>query len=161
MKRFLAISVLVVISKPKKEKQESIRSNCLQTITRSHKEWQLFCLKVPVSRSKRERACCFTRSFKELQLVITPRPLGLSASKFVGLWLSGVPLSTPSSVTITTFAQILLSDSSFQNGWPGRRPVRQRPVQGTDRVKAARIQLEGQQHEDGVWHLLANTWVRA
>ena len=34
----LAISVLVVISKPKKEKQESTRSNCLNTITQSHKE---------------------------------------------------------------------------------------------------------------------------
>ena len=38
VKRFFAISVLVVISKPKKEKQESIRSNCLHIITRSHKE---------------------------------------------------------------------------------------------------------------------------
>ena len=101
VKRFFAISVLVVISKQKKEKQDFTCFNCLQTITWSHKEWQLFRLKVPVSRSKRGRACCFTRSFKELQLVITPRPLGLSASNFVGLWLSGVPFSTPSGDTIT------------------------------------------------------------
>ena len=38
VKRFFAISVLVVISKPKREKQESIRFNCLHTITLSHKE---------------------------------------------------------------------------------------------------------------------------
>ena len=38
VKRFFAISVLVVISKLKKEKQESILFNCLHTITQSHKE---------------------------------------------------------------------------------------------------------------------------
>ena len=38
VKRFFAISVLAVISKPKKEKQESTRSICLHIITQSHKE---------------------------------------------------------------------------------------------------------------------------
>ena len=55
-KRFFAISVLAVISKPKKEKQESTRSICLNIITRSFQDWELFCLKVPVFRSKRERS---------------------------------------------------------------------------------------------------------
>ena len=38
VKRFFAISVLAVISKPKKEKQESTRSICLHIITWSLKE---------------------------------------------------------------------------------------------------------------------------
>ena len=37
-KRFFAISVLAVISKPKKEKQESTRPICLYIITQSLKE---------------------------------------------------------------------------------------------------------------------------
>ena len=45
VKRFFAISVLAVISKPKKEKQESTRSICLNIITRSLKDWELFLLK--------------------------------------------------------------------------------------------------------------------
>ena len=43
-------------------------------------------------------------------MAVTSHPLGLSASKFVGLLLSAVSFSTPSGVTITSFAQILLSD---------------------------------------------------
>ena len=40
-----AISVLAVISKPKKEKQESTRSICLNIITRSIQDRELFSLK--------------------------------------------------------------------------------------------------------------------
>ena len=57
---------------------------------------------------------------RKIQFAVTPRPLGLSASNFVGLYLPGVSFSTPSSVAITSFAQILLSELSFQNGRPGR-----------------------------------------
>ena len=88
VKRFFAISVLAVISKPKKEKQESTRSTCLHIITRSHKEWELFRLKVQVSRSKRERACCFTRSFKETAIGYnskTIRPICFKFCRVVAL----------------------------------------------------------------------------
>ena len=40
-----AISVLAVISKPKKEKQESTRSTCLNIITQSFQDCELFSLK--------------------------------------------------------------------------------------------------------------------
>ena len=58
--------MLGVISKPKKEKQESTRSICFHIITRSLKERELFfAQRYQFLDLKRERACCFTWSFKE------------------------------------------------------------------------------------------------
>ena len=84
-KRSLPLSVLVIISKPKKEKQDSILFSCLNTLFSPIRSENYFRLKVPVFLDLEREIKCFTRSFKELQLVITPRPLGLSASKFVRL----------------------------------------------------------------------------
>ena len=96
VKRFFAISVLAVISKPKKEKQESTRSICLHIITRSPlRSKNYFRLKVPVSRSKRERACCFTRSFKEIMIGCnskTIRPICFKICRIVAL--RGIPQYT-------------------------------------------------------------------
>ena len=54
MKRLFAISVLVVISKPKKEKQESTRLIVYISLLSPIRSDNYFHLKVPVSRSKRE-----------------------------------------------------------------------------------------------------------
>ena len=54
--------------------------------------------------------------YSEVQCIMGNGHMGTVGANFVGLLLSGVSFSTPSSVTITSFAQILLSELSFQNG---------------------------------------------
>ena len=73
VKRFFAISVLVVISKPKREKQDSILFGCLNTLLSPLRSENYFGLKVPVFLDLEREGKYFTQSFKELQLVITPR----------------------------------------------------------------------------------------
>ena len=86
MKRLFAISVLAVISKPKKEKQESTRSIVCISLLGPLRNKNYFHLKVPVSRPKRERELvALLGPLRKLRLAVTPRPLGLSASNFVGL----------------------------------------------------------------------------
>ena len=79
------MSVLVIISKPKKEKQDSILFSCPSTLLGPIKSENYFHLKVPVFLDLEREIKCFTRSFKELQLVITLRLFGLSASNSVGV----------------------------------------------------------------------------
>ena len=69
-------------------------------------------------------------------MVITLRPLSLSASNFVGSYTTRVSISTPSGVTIALVAQVLLSDFFFQDG---RGEVHVGPVQGPDRTHLAKI----------------------
>ena len=84
-KRSLPLSVLVIISKPKKEKQDSILFSCLSTLLGPLRSENYLGLKVPVFLDLEREIKCFTRSFKELQLVITPRLFVLSASNSVGV----------------------------------------------------------------------------
>ena len=85
MKRFFAISVLAVISKPKRNRNQPDLFVCISLLGPLRSK-NYFCLKVPVSRSKRERELvALLGPLRKLRLTVTPRPLGLSASKFVGL----------------------------------------------------------------------------
>ena len=88
VKRFFAISVLDVISKPKKRNRNPPDLFVCISLLSPLRSKNYFCLKVPVSRSKRERACCFTRSFKEIMVGCnskTIRPICFKFCRIVAL----------------------------------------------------------------------------
>ena len=65
MKRFFAISVLVVISKAKERETDSILFSCLNTLLGPLRSENYFSLKVPVFLDLERKIKCFTWSFKE------------------------------------------------------------------------------------------------